>query len=379
MATYNRAHYIQQALNSLLSQTRIPDEIIVVDDGSTDNTFEIISTYYKDHVKYVYKENGGRSTALNVGIRLATSSHIWIFDDDDIALPNSLQVHTDYLNKNCNVDYTYSPHFDSCSEDEIWNKVFWEKAPWPIHESNELLIKTLENCFAMIPGMLIPKKCLLEVGLFDEKLLRSQDYDMTIKLARYYKAANIKVYTFIYRNHKGIRGAGTASHGDKEKKKIWRRYDKHIFLRVRKELKLYEYKLNLKPTLREQLTQNDYNECLLNRANIMFRHGLYEEACCDLKAVLSESSMKSDIADLILRATNIDDAIFVEDIDILANKLLEINDYSYYQYIKQINRGFYWTFIRYFRQKNWRVIPKIIYAFYLIQIYNIKNKYPFLK
>src|SRR5690606_24595967 len=84
--TYNRANYLKESLDSVIAQTYPNKEIIVINDGSTDETTEILQEY-KHSIKYFNKENGGKSSAINLGLKKATGDYIWIFDDDDIALP----------------------------------------------------------------------------------------------------------------------------------------------------------------------------------------------------------------------------------------------------------------------------------------------------
>ena len=88
--TYNRAHLIKDSVSSVLSQTLKPAETIVIDDGSTDGTWPIlknlgfsVSDNKKNTLRYIYKENGGVSSARNVGIELASSEYIALLDSDD--------------------------------------------------------------------------------------------------------------------------------------------------------------------------------------------------------------------------------------------------------------------------------------------------------
>lgn len=101
--TYNRAYILERCLNSILTQTYTPYEILVVDDGSIDHTREIVSKYIqKLPLKYYKKENGGKHTALNFGIGKASGDYFIILDSDDWLLPNCLEFFADkikYINK----------------------------------------------------------------------------------------------------------------------------------------------------------------------------------------------------------------------------------------------------------------------------------------
>jgi glycosyltransferase involved in cell wall biosynthesis len=107
--TYNRAAFIGETISSLLQQTFNDFEIIVIDDGSIDNTQEIISLIKDGRIRYIKKENEERGVARNVGARLALGEYINFFDSDDIAYPIHLQTAYKFsteIRKNCEVFHT---------------------------------------------------------------------------------------------------------------------------------------------------------------------------------------------------------------------------------------------------------------------------------
>lgn len=95
--TFNRAHFLGQALDSVLAQTYPDFEIIVVDDGSTDHTAVVAASFQDDRVVYVQQQNAGRSAARNQGLALARGEFIAFLDDDDLYLPGKLAVQVHYL------------------------------------------------------------------------------------------------------------------------------------------------------------------------------------------------------------------------------------------------------------------------------------------
>ena len=87
--TFNRGEMLLEALESVLGQSVAPHQVVVIDDGSTDGTAERL-TRYGDRVEYIRKDNGGKSSALNLGLTRVTGELVWVFDDDDVALPGSI-------------------------------------------------------------------------------------------------------------------------------------------------------------------------------------------------------------------------------------------------------------------------------------------------
>jgi glycosyltransferase involved in cell wall biosynthesis len=107
--TFNRAGLITETINSLLKQTFQDFEIIVVDDGSNDNTEEVVSLVKTNRVRYIKKENGERGVARNFGARLAKGEYLNFFDSDDLAYENHLETAFHFLKnieKNCEVFHT---------------------------------------------------------------------------------------------------------------------------------------------------------------------------------------------------------------------------------------------------------------------------------
>jgi len=112
--TYNRAYMIGKTMESILSQTFKDLEIIVVDDGSTDNTEEVVKSYSNNSVmpiRYVRKENGGCASARNKGIDLAEGEYIAFLDSDDQFIPDAIKTLMDRLTSS-NADFIYSPSIE---------------------------------------------------------------------------------------------------------------------------------------------------------------------------------------------------------------------------------------------------------------------------
>jgi len=109
--TYNRARFLKEAIESVFNQTYLDYELIVVDDGSEDNTKQII-TRYKDRLTYTDIPHQGVSKARNTGINLAQGEFICFLDSDDLWLPKKLEAQMDFFNSH--------PDALICQTEEIW-------------------------------------------------------------------------------------------------------------------------------------------------------------------------------------------------------------------------------------------------------------------
>lgn len=105
--TYNRAHFVRRAVDSALAQSRPGDEVIVVDDGSTDNTAEVLAPY-GDRIKYVRTANGGGGAARNVGVRHASRDLVAFLDSDDEWMPGKLELARRWLEARPDVLFVFS-------------------------------------------------------------------------------------------------------------------------------------------------------------------------------------------------------------------------------------------------------------------------------
>lgn len=284
--TYNRAHFIGQAIGSVLNQTRPPDEVIVVDDGSTDGTAAAVQAF-GERVRYTRKENAGKPVALNHVMPEVESEYIWLMDDDDVALPNALATHLAFLAKHTDIDFSYGayysfsgnhpPNMNSLSSDAI-------AAAAP----DGLFVRAMVHYPFYLQAALVPRRCYEAVGPFDESLTFGEDYEMILRLARRFRGGNVGAPTFCLRIHSGLRGPAHERRAASDRDKAFSDYDHRIFARLHATLPLAEYL----PCRTEAgaLNSMELRQARLQRACIMSRHGLFEQAFEDLRTVLDENS-----------------------------------------------------------------------------------------
>ena len=202
--TYNRASYLVQSLESVLAQSYRNLEVIVVNDGSTDETRAILVPY-RNRIAYYEKTNGGKSSALNLGLKHISGEYVWVFDDDDVALPELVKSHMDVFNSQPDVGFVYSGYAYFQGED-IDNLTETVEADLPPHD--EMLSSLLNGNFISGVSVVVRRQCYERVGVYDERLIRAQDYDMWIRLARAgFKAGVIGRPLVRVRKHEGLRGS----------------------------------------------------------------------------------------------------------------------------------------------------------------------------
>ncbi|MCR8844813.1 glycosyltransferase [Paenibacillus sp. SC116] len=202
IATYNRSKYIADSVESVLQQTHQNIEVIVVDDGSNEPTKEALAPYL-DRITYIYKENGGKSSAVNEAIKHVNGDFIWVFDDDDIALPLKLELQLKRfeLNPNLGMVHTRGISFNGATHQV---DLVHDLSPL----SEQLDFKQLvRGCFIHGPTVIFKRECLRVIGEWDVELIRAQDYDYWLRLARYFEMEYLPVPTVRYRTHNGVRGS----------------------------------------------------------------------------------------------------------------------------------------------------------------------------
>jgi glycosyltransferase involved in cell wall biosynthesis len=197
---YNGARWISQAIESILAQTYKDFELIIIDDGSTDNSREIISSYlYDERVRYIYQEHKGFSAALNRGIRESRGEFIGFLGQDDLYMPNKLQIQVKYFNVHKDVNLVHSNY---CFIDSSGRIIGVSNIKIPKFSSRRKLIEYIFiNNFIGFETVLVKRRCFDEVGLFDERMAGFSDHDMWLRIAGEFNIAYINSVLVKKREH----------------------------------------------------------------------------------------------------------------------------------------------------------------------------------
>jgi len=177
--TYNRVALLERALGSVLAQTLSADEIIVVDDGSTDGTVSMLKSRYPE-VNFIEQDNQGVSAARNAGIKTANHSWIALLDSDDVWHANKLERQVQEL-KN-------APEHLICHCDEIWIRNGQRVNQMDKHKKTggHIFQHCLPLCAISPSAVMIHGSLFEEIGLFDETLPACEDYDLWLRICSRY-------------------------------------------------------------------------------------------------------------------------------------------------------------------------------------------------
>ncbi|MFA6149736.1 MAG: glycosyltransferase family A protein [Chitinophagaceae bacterium] len=194
--TYNRAKFISKTINSLLSQSYSNFELLIVDDGSTDNTEEVVKEIKDERIQYYKIQNGERGAARNYGASVAKGDYINFFDSDDIALPNHLEVAANLLKEEHNdVAWFHLGYAWADADGEVFrdvNNFTGQTLNAIMHRGNSL------SC----NGVFI-RKDIIEAHQFNEdrNLSASEDYELWCRLTARFPLYYSNIITSLIIDH----------------------------------------------------------------------------------------------------------------------------------------------------------------------------------
>ena len=173
--SYNRAHTLRRALQSVFDQSAAVDEVILVDDGSTDDSAAMVAREFPG-VIVIRQSNAGVSAARNKGIEAAQYDWIALLDSDDCWLPHKIQTVRDAAASN--------PGYILYHSDEIWVRRGVRVNPMQKHRKSGgwIFAQCLPLCAISPSATVIQKSALQDLGLFDESLPACEDYDLWLRL-----------------------------------------------------------------------------------------------------------------------------------------------------------------------------------------------------
>ncbi len=176
---YNKSELTVRTVESILQQTYANIEILVVDDGSKDDTQERLAVY-KDKIQYIYKKNGGACSARNEGIRQATGEFIAFLDCDDLYEKKKVEFSIEYLIKNSTFGSVYTDAYFIDTNDHIVGQYAHPKS---IQHQGNISSQLILGNFICNSTMVVRKSVIQKVGFFDETIFTPADWDMWMRIA----------------------------------------------------------------------------------------------------------------------------------------------------------------------------------------------------
>lgn len=174
--TYNRAWIVKEAIDSVFAQTYRDFELIVVDDGSTDDTCSVLNAF-GSKISVIRQGNQGVSAARNAGIKASNGRYIAFLDSDDCWLAEKLSVQVAFFNDR--------PDAMICQTEETWIRNGLRVNPKNRHKkpSGPIFIPSLALCLVSPSAVMMPKTLFKTVGMFDETLPACEDYDLWLRVS----------------------------------------------------------------------------------------------------------------------------------------------------------------------------------------------------
>jgi glycosyltransferase involved in cell wall biosynthesis len=204
IATFNRANFLPETIDSILAQTFQDFELIVVDDGSTDNTREVIERY-GSRLHYLHQQNRGPSAARNRGVQHAKAAWIAFQDSDDLSLPNhlaSLYGHASKLSA-CGMVFANGNYLSGTAQSRGKRTIIEAAKSRQLAEKGVRLVDLFEKSILRLQAALISKDAYDRLGGHDESLPICGDLDLGLRLLMNFPVAYLDEELFSYRIHDG--------------------------------------------------------------------------------------------------------------------------------------------------------------------------------
>jgi glycosyltransferase involved in cell wall biosynthesis len=192
--TYNSVRFVTEAIDSVLAQTFQDLEILVVDDGSKDETREVLAKKYGDSIRYLYKENGGVSKARNYGIEQASGKYIAFLDADDLWMPEKLEKQVALLESNQETGLSYTGAIKVDEKLEL-------KGYIPAQKYDDACEGLLLNMnILVLSSSIVRKDIILQTNGFDSQFSTCADKEYWLRLSLLTKFAPVEDFLVKYRD-----------------------------------------------------------------------------------------------------------------------------------------------------------------------------------
>jgi glycosyltransferase involved in cell wall biosynthesis len=263
---YNSEKHIREALDSVLNQTYKNIEIIVVDDGSSDHTPEVIRTHYP-MIRYMGQKNGGAAKARNLGIREASGEWIAFLDSDDIWLPTKVEQQVEYFKNHPDVGFIFTDHIN-------FHENGLQEPPTQKREfllSGDPVMTIFKNGKVNTSTVMMRREVIPKVGYFDETLRVAEDTDLWMRVAMQCRIDVMDQPLAKRRSRPDSLSSGAEA--------LWRGVQGHIE-------KIREKQPAIAVRLGQALLDETYRRACVNLGDHYFRHNQFQKARLEYKKSL---------------------------------------------------------------------------------------------
>jgi glycosyltransferase involved in cell wall biosynthesis len=196
--TYNRSAFIGEAIDSVLQQTFSDFELIVIDDGSTDSTGEIVNAFKDERLVFIQQENAGRSAARNRALATARGKYIAFLDSDDTYLQDKLERQVNFMEAHPEIGMIYtSAKCIDADGNILKNNVYVASVSGQIYRQ----VAFFRPVTITLPTVMVRREVLDNVGGFDEKMERFEDTDLWRRISKRYQVGALNYPTCLLRTH----------------------------------------------------------------------------------------------------------------------------------------------------------------------------------
>jgi glycosyltransferase involved in cell wall biosynthesis len=194
---YNYGSYLKDCLDSILAQTYSNFEIVVVDDGSTDNTAEVIKPFRElPNIRYIHQENAGQAKAKNVGIKNSTGNFIAFLDADDLWEKSKLEKQIPFFdNPNVGVVYSGSRPIDADGNLLKWGR----PGKYLVARSGNISNWLFFDNFIVFSSSVVRYECFTRIGVFNENYRMGIDWDLWLRISTIYEFDFVDQELLLYR------------------------------------------------------------------------------------------------------------------------------------------------------------------------------------
>lgn len=191
LPTYNGSRYIRKSIESCLNQTYQNLELIIVDDGSTDNTRKIIKSYNDKRIKYFrHEHNLGLAKALNTGFANAVGEYLTWTSDDNFYDVKAIEAMTRFLEGNSKIDFVYTNYYTVDENGKILESITVDSPK----------VLDIKDCIG--PCFLYKREIYEKIGEYDSNFILVEDYEYWLRVREQFRMQKLNEYLYFYRRHK---------------------------------------------------------------------------------------------------------------------------------------------------------------------------------